>query len=536
MEEKEIEQKQNEKKETKSIAWGVILTYVRLGLLIVISVFYPPFLVKHLGQEVNGLFQFAATMPGWLAMLSLGVENSYIKFAIRNKEKGGDEGLAKTNGFYTLIFGAIALLVFIAGLVVAFMYKNGILTFESTGEETYKDLVFLMIIILVFSWSIDFALGVFRMYINFSSHFGTYQVWRLLQRAVIVGGSVAACLLFKDNKIAAIYVAISTLAGQVVLDLCCVLTSVFKLKIKLKMPDKEFSKPLFKQVFVFSLFVFLTIIVNTVNQNLGRTALGSLYSVSAVTIFTYSIQFYDYGDLISKGISDSFAPRINRYVVQDRKSDIDKTFLNVAKAQMLVMFMIVGGFIACGREFAYAWMWKSIENPHDIDALYYMSAAMLIIWLIPFCQTVGIEIQRAYNKHKFIAVFNLAAALLNIVITIVCIKYLPDDFKIYGPVVGMGFAVISGMVIASNIYYSKVLKLPIKKFFLNALLMLGISALAVAAVYLIYGYAIKLPEDMNKWFVTIIRGASFLVVYLPIVFIFYRKRIIELTKRFFKRG
>ena len=91
----ETEVRMSEKKETKSIKIGVVLSYVRLLILVAVSIFYPPFLVSHLGSEVNGLYQFASTIPGWLALLSLGTENSYVRFATIAEENGGEEELRK---------------------------------------------------------------------------------------------------------------------------------------------------------------------------------------------------------------------------------------------------------------------------------------------------------------------------------------------------------------------------------------------------------------------------------------------------------
>lgn len=514
----------NEKKETKNIKIGVVLSYVRLIILVAVSIFYPPFLVASIGKELNGLYQFAASIPGWLALLSLGTENAYVRFATIAEEKGGEEELKKVNGFFLIFFGLIALLVTLVGVGVAFAYRFDILHFESESSDL-NGLLAILIIILVVSWAIDFATGIFARYIYFRARFAWNQLLRILARVIIVGGAVAACLLFKDKQIeATIGVALATLIAQIVLDFGNAFLSIKKLKMRFSFSSGEYFKKMLGQVIVFSVFIFLAIIFNTVNLYLGRTALGSLYTVSAVTIFAYSIQFYDYGEIISKSVSDNFAPRINRYVVQNRDEEIKKLFLRVSAIQMVIMFLVVGGFIACGREFVYAWMSKSGMVGADKDALFFMSAALLIIWLIPFCQALGVEIQRAYNKHKFIAVFNIGAAIVNIILTVVLVKFLPDDLKIYGPVIGMAVAVIAGMVVASNIYYSKVIKLPIGKFFIYFGVMLLITSFAAGMTYLLYHF-VKLPEDMNKWYVTIIRAVTFVILYIPPTAIVFRKEI-----------
>ena len=240
------------------------------------------------------------------------------------------------------------------------------------------------------------------------------------------------------------------------MDVANVVYSLVFLKMKFAWMKRAEWKPYLKEVYLFSIWIFFVVAFSQINAYLGKTVLGVMVdSGKTVTVFTYGFQFFAYESLMSQGISNNFSPKINALAVQHKDQEVASLWLRASKLQLVVLFLVVGGFITCGLDFVSYWLRKSHLSPTDFRDIYILGVGFLLLWLIPLSETVGIEAQRAYNKHRFLAIFNLSCAIVSIGIAILCVAYLPTKYKIYGPLIGMAFSVISGMIIASNIYYKK---------------------------------------------------------------------------------
>jgi len=516
-----------------SIKTGIVLTYVRLAVYLVIALVYPPYLLQKVGEADNGLYTFAVSVSALILLISFGIENSYVRFATVSEEKNGEEGLKKTNGFYLVLFGIIALAELIVGVVIAFLYRNGALYLKDATPEIRSKLCQLVLITSLAASS-DFFLSIFSWFAYYRSRFAWEQGIILFSHLLTTGFTVLALYFGLDI----IWVAWIGLLAQFVMDVANVVYSLVFLKMKFAWMKRAEWKPYLKEVYLFSIWIFFVVAFSQINAYLGKTVLGVMVdSGKTVTVFTYGFQFFAYESLMSQGISNNFSPKINALAVQHKDQEVASLWLRASKLQLVVLFLVVGGFITCGLDFVSYWLRKSHLSATDFRDIYILGAGFLLLWLIPLSETVGIEAQRAYNKHRFLAIFNLSCAIASIGIAILCVAYLPTEYKIYGPLIGMAFSVISGMIVASNIYYKKAMDFPVGRYFATFGIMLGITLAAWAVPFAVFTYGVRLPDDLSGYVVALIKAAVFVLIYLPATALVFRKEIRqELLRLKSKRG
>mgnify|MGYP002663486490 CR=1 FL=1 len=87
---------------------GVILSYVGQLVQIIIGVIYTPIMLRLLGQSEYGLYQLVYSVVSYLSLLSLGFGSSYLRFYSRYKAQEDEEGVAKLNGMFMIIFCSIS--------------------------------------------------------------------------------------------------------------------------------------------------------------------------------------------------------------------------------------------------------------------------------------------------------------------------------------------------------------------------------------------------------------------------------------------
>lgn len=65
---------------SKEIKLGAILSYVVIGLNMIIGIFYTPYLTRMLGQSEYGLYSLVASVISYLTILDLGFGNAIIVY------------------------------------------------------------------------------------------------------------------------------------------------------------------------------------------------------------------------------------------------------------------------------------------------------------------------------------------------------------------------------------------------------------------------------------------------------------------------
>ena len=89
---------------------GVILSYAGELVKILVSLIYTPIMLRLLGQSEYGLYQLVYSVVSYLSLLSLGFGSSYLRFYSRYKAQKDEDGVARLNGMFMLIFCSISVI------------------------------------------------------------------------------------------------------------------------------------------------------------------------------------------------------------------------------------------------------------------------------------------------------------------------------------------------------------------------------------------------------------------------------------------
>ena len=156
--------------------------------------------------------------------------------------------------------------------------------------------------------------------------------------------------------------------------------------------------------------------------------------------------FKNYFLQFSTAVSSVFAPQVNRMVASfDDNMELTRLMTRIGRVQFYIVSLLLIGYTAIGDAFIGFWAGEDYSDAYLIG-LFLLAGAY-----IPLFQNIGIEIQKAKNKHKVRSVIYLLVAILNIALTI-------PLSMIWGGI-GAAFATflccIGGNVLFMNIYYHK---------------------------------------------------------------------------------
>lgn len=511
--ENEISTKKSSKPHIKL---SIILSYVYLLVAIIGSYVITPKLLEYIGDDKYGLLAFCNSITTWLATISTALGSSYIFFA---KKENLDCSLARTtNTIYFKIFSLLAGVfeTLIIGISLSLFFFN--VPFSSYSLSDSK-IIYLLFIISGSNVCITIFLSVFNVYLISDKQFVFLRA-KLIFISLLTHG-VNLLLAFLTKSI--VFVAVSTLATTLLSRLLNMVFSLCARKMKFNNASFKNNKPLLKNLFVYSSFVLINVLISTMNNNMDKTLLGIIVDSKSVTYYTLAYSFTLYLTMMIGSISESFMPKIHELYNAKRFDDANALFLRISKIQSLIMTLVVFGFIACGYEFCLLWI------KEERAMVYYYAVVLNLISLVPLTSTTCVDCERALDKHKFRAIVYAIAALLNLVISIALLLTINKSYAIWCCIIGTAVSKVLSEYIILPIYDKKVIKLGIGRYYLD----LGEFVLfsLIALVFpLIYHYT--LSSSINTIVSLVIEGLSFAVVFGLLVLIFERKFVFSfITKR-----
>ena len=422
---------------------GVVLSYATQIIQILSGLLYTPIMLRLLGQSEYGLYQLVYSVVSYLTLLSMGFGSAYMRFYARYKVNNDDDGVAKLNGMFLAIFSVISVICLLCGLV---MITNAKAIFGNGLTSTELQKAKILMAIMVLNLAISFMGSVFQSNITAHEQFFFQRLVQFL-KALFNPFLTLPLLLLGFGSIGMVTITTLLTVSVFISD---IIFCNKKLKIKFKF--KGFNFPLLKEMWVFTFFIFMNMIVDQLNWSIDKFLLGRFMGTVAVAIYGVAAQLNAMYMTFSCAISGVFIPRVN-FIVSEKKDDKKLTdiFTRVGRVQFILIALIILGYIFFGQAFIGYWAGAGYEDAYIIGIY------LMIPVSVPLIQNLGIEIQRAKNMHKARSIVYLFIAISNIFVSIPCIKL----WGTKGAAIGTAISLLVGNGLFMNIYYHKKIGLDI---------------------------------------------------------------------------
>lgn len=495
---------------------GAILSYISIAATTLIQLLYTPLLIRKLGQSEYGLYSLINSIIGYLTVLDLGFGNAIVVYTARYRAQKKYDEEKKLHGMFFLVFCVIGFITGILGIILFFNVDN-LFGSTMTVEELSKAKI--LMLILVFNLVVSFIFNIYSSILNAYEKF-------IYQKLVSILSTILKPLLmipllfmgFKSITMAAV-ITIVNIAVMISNYLYC------KKKLNINIKYNGFDKTLFKTIFSYSIWLFLTSIVDKVNWSVDQFILGMVSGTTAVSVYSIATNFNSLFINLSTAISGVLLPKMTKMVVEKRSaSDITNEFIKVGRIQFLVIFLATSGLILFGKEFIIWWAGKEYVES------YYVALLLIIPAVFSLIQNLGLSIMQAMNKFKFKAISTFVMSIINVGISVVLAK----KFGAIGAAVGTTISIITCNVMIMNVYYYKVIKIDVIKFWKNIL------KIFIKYFVLIVGMLIFMKiSNLNGIKSVIIYGSVYTIVYIFVTYKFvcneYEKEIFEkVLNKFFR--
>jgi len=449
---------------------GAILSYVSMGLSTLISLVYTPIMLNRLGTSEYGVYQAVLPIISYLNLMSFGLGSAYVRYYSRFRAAKDQKGMAKLNGMFLITYLILGAALMVIGFGLS--YCDIIFGKKLTPDEIV--LAERLLRILTVNAALTLPISVFESHVTIHEKF-------LFQKIVAMGKQVLNPLImipllilgYRSVMLTIMSLAFTILSGFINIIYCLG-------RLKMPFSFRHYDMALLREMFGFTFYVFLGIVVDNFNWAIDRMLLTWIHGTTAVTVYTIAAQLNMFYLAFSNAISNVMTPRVHRLIAEGSSMrPLNVIFARVGRLQCILLCGIFLGFVAVGKSFVVLW---GGDEMFAVD--YWTTLLLFFATLWPNIQSVGIEIQRAKNKHKFRSLVYLGVALGNALVSIpLCIKW-----EGLGAAIGTTAATFIGNVLLMNWYYAKHIGLNIRGFWrrienLFPAMLLPAAAAVLMAIY-----------------------------------------------------
>ena len=424
-------------KESNQRKSGAILSYISIIVSTLVQLLYTPFLIRMLGQSEYGLYSLIYSIIGYLTVLDLGFGNAIVVYTSKYRAQKKYEEEKKLHGMFFVIFCIIGLIAGLLGLVLYFNVEN-IFSNTMTNQELNKAKI--MMLILTINLAITFIFNIFSSIITAYEKFTYQKLMAILN--TLLKPILMIPLLFLGYKSITMCIVLTLINAIIMISnyLYC------KKKLDIKIKFQGFDKKVFKEIFGYSFFIFLGVVVDKVNWSVDQFVLGAVSGTIAVSLYSVASQINTLFVNLSTALTGVMLPKMSKMVAKNASSkELTNEFIKVGRIQYLIVFLMASGLTLFGKEFFIAWAGK------DYITSYYIAIILIIPLCFPLIQNLGVSIMQAKNMHKFRSILLFCIAIANIFISIPLAKL----YGGIGSAIGTSISLIIGNIIIINIYYQK---------------------------------------------------------------------------------
>lgn len=442
--------------ERSQLKIGTILSYAQMALNIAIGLLYTPIMISLLGKKEYGLYNTVSSAISMLSLLSLGFNSGYIKYFSIYKMRDGKEDIYKLNGLFLLIFCVLGIIAFFCGI---FLILHLELVFDKGLTKKEYDISSVLFFLLTIRLSLSFPMSVFSSIITAHERFVFLKVVGMVN--TILSPLVTLPLLLMGYR--SIAVVSVSLILSILVNFLYFYYTIFKLRQRFIF--KGFEKGIFKNLFVYTSFIAINMIIDQINWNVDKILLARYKGTATVAVYSVGYMLYHYYSMLSTAISGVFTPRIHKLInetnnnLAEQRKVLTNLFTKVGRIQFLILGLASSGIIFFGKSFLLFWVGKGYCES------YYVALLLIIPASIALVQNLGLEVQRAQNRHKFRSIAYIIMAVINLFLSMTLCQL----YGAVGSALGTSISLIVANGLIMNVYYHRKCNIDIIYFWKNIL-------------------------------------------------------------------
>lgn len=486
-----------ENQSTKQIAAGAVISYLTIGVNVLIGLIYTPWMIRTIGSSNYGLYTLAISVINVFA-IDFGLSSATTRFVAKKVAERDTQGVYDILGIISKLYLSVSAVVF---CILAIIYPFLGQIYQGLTESEFE--IFQVIYLIVASYSvISFP------FISLNGIFSAYEEFvsmKLCDLCHKLGAVLLIVLILIQGGDIYALVSANALCGLATI---IVKIAVLSRKHGIKINWKYRSKSLIKEIFSFSMWTTVVSICSRLIFNLVPSILGMVSNSTAIAQYGVASTIDGYFYTFAAALGGLFLARVMRLLYGEHKNseELNRLAVQVGRIQLLIITLLYMGFVAIGREFILLWMGKAYE------ITYYCVLLLSFPDIIEYAQQIPTNAVIAANKIKSQAKAYMITTAVSIVVTFVGAKIAGS----LGASIAICIACICRTITMCYIYV-KELNFDLRGFFMKTYP----SIIPVIIGSLLCSWVINRFLIADSWMTLVLKGMMITVVYMVLSAVFF---------------
>ena len=450
--------------------FGTVLSVISMTVEVFSAMFLTPFLIRSLGQAEYGVYSLVLSLVTYLALLDMGVGNSVVRFVSKYKVNEDEIGQRKFLGIITVYYAVIFVVILLIGVVFIEVFPVAFAQGLSSDEIVLAQKL-LSITVLSIAITIGTS-GFYHTTIAYEKFFVSKGVTIIVSVFRII---LEFILLLNGAR--SIEIVLVNLVCTIVIRGTSVLYVLFRLKIIPTLKNVNFSQ--IKEIISFSVFIMLQMVATQINNVADQMLIGAFVQASSVILAVYAVGSHicQYVQKFGDAINSVVMPGVVAMVERGAKSkDLQQEMVRIGRLNFMFVALIWCVFLAFGQDFVILWAGEANAQA------YWVALILTLPHVIIITENIGVKILWAKEKHKIQAVLKISVVLMNLVLTVILIKW----NALLGATIGTFISLMLGDIVVLQVVFKKDIGISITGYYSGLLKGIFPSLVLATAIGLLF--------------------------------------------------
>ena len=469
---------------------GAILSYLGLGINVLIGLLYTPWMINTIGRDNYGLYTLAMSVIS-LFVFDFGLSSAVSRFVAKYIAEGHPE---KANDCLGIVYRIYIILDVLILIVLSSVYFFIPQIYESLTPQEIDSFRVIYIIVSVFSL-VSFPMIPLNGILIANEKFIQLKICELVNKVFIVI-TMSICLILGFGLYA--LVSVNVAAGLLMI---CLKLLFVKKYTSTRINFLYHNRLEQRSIIHFSTWVTIISLCQRMIFNIAPSILGIMSGAASIAILGIAITIEGYVYTFSSALSGLFLPKVSRIMLSGQL-EILPLMIRVGRIQVMIIGAIILCFALFGQEFIYLW-----TGPY-FSASYLCAIFLIIPAFIHLPQEIASTAISVGNKVKHQALVFICMALTNIALAFWFAKF-------WGAT-GIAFSICIAYLVRTigmNIIYHKMLRIDIRNFFIKTYCKYILPAIIIISIGIFFNLLLNDWDWVTLVLKVFLLGISILLCY-----------------------
>ncbi len=421
--------------------WAAFVATIGMGFVM------SPFLVRYLGDEVYGVWVLVGSLVGYLGLLDFGITPSTVKYVAEYRAYGDQQAINRLITTSLTIYSIIGLVALAVSALLAGLFNH--IFHTPLSFNTAAAVVLITGLNLAITFPATVFVGLLRGYQRYDLDASVTTLNIIIRSLLIV------VLILQGYGILAL--AVVTFAFDM-LRLGYLIRSAYKVNGEIQIKRAYFDRRELRKLFGYSIFAFLMIVGKRLIFYTDAIVIGIFMSPAAITLYAIANRLVTYLLQVSETMG-VLTPTASDMGARNDQSAIKEMLILSTKYMLLVALPVSAVFFILGDIFIGLWMGQEYTG----SAL--LLSILTIAVLAHLFEMPAHTVLLGLGKHKIVALFTLAQAIANLVLSLALVK----PYGLRGVALGTTIPTVAFTLVAIVIYFKNYLRVSLSEYVARSL-------------------------------------------------------------------